>query len=396
MASAQTPKEKTDCEIVQQVLEGEKESFGVLVKRYQNLCCRLAGSMLGDFHNAEDVVQEAFIIAYENLERLSNPAGFAAWVAGITKNLCRNFLRDRKKEPVSVEDLANYGDEPSGSGDATAFRRELTQAVQRLMARLPEKYRHVLQLRYTEGYSCQKLADFLGLSRTATISRLFYARKRLTKMLQKEGWKTKPSREDRKMNNRTGFTLIELLIVVAIIGILAGIAVPNFLLAQTKAKVAQAQSELRTLGTALEAYHVDNNEYPVWLDGNFLEINPTSRRLASLTSPVSYVKTIPAKDPFQDRTQPETYDTYDYVDAESFARRGDLEPSYRSRGAVWRLCSPGPDQVNTYGGPVDMNSWDNPGYDYDPTNGVVSNGDICRVGSRSEYTGNYLYPNQVY
>ncbi|MCC5876390.1 MAG: prepilin-type N-terminal cleavage/methylation domain-containing protein, partial [Candidatus Sumerlaeia bacterium] len=68
------------------------------------------------------------------------------------------------------------------------------------------------------------------------------------------------------MKLRTGFTLIELLIVVAIIAILAAIAVPNFLEAQTRAKVARVNSDLRSLATAIEAYRVDNNDYPEGTD----------------------------------------------------------------------------------------------------------------------------------
>jgi len=64
------------------------------------------------------------------------------------------------------------------------------------------------------------------------------------------------------MRKKEGFTLIELLIVVAIIGILAGIAIPNFLGARTKAKVARAFSDMRTIGNAVEAYAVDEGKYP--------------------------------------------------------------------------------------------------------------------------------------
>lgn len=61
---------------------------------------------------------------------------------------------------------------------------------------------------------------------------------------------------------KRGFTLIELLIVVAIIAILAAIAVPNFLEAQTRAKISRVKNDHRSIATALESYAVDNNQYP--------------------------------------------------------------------------------------------------------------------------------------
>lgn len=198
------------------------------------------------------------------------------------------------------------------------------------------------------------------------------------------------------MMNRiqNAFTLIELLVVVAIIAILTGIALPNFLAAQTRSKVSRVKNDLRVLSLALESYRVDNQSYPMWQIHGIM-INPTSWRLLPLTTPISYMTQVPPRDPFRDKTQPLVYDTYDYVDAASFAESGDPEPSFRCRGADWRLCSPGPDLVNTYGGPSYMNSPDNPGYDYDPTNGTVSKGDICRVGPKSAYPGNQLYPDKV-
>src|SRR5690606_31388316 len=75
-------------------------------------------------------------------------------------------------------------------------------------------------------------------------------------------WQT-PRREAQISPVRSkGFTLIELLIVVAIIAILAAIAVPNFLEAQTRAKVSRVRNDMRTMATAAEAYRVDNNDYP--------------------------------------------------------------------------------------------------------------------------------------
>ena len=101
------------------------------------------------------------------------------------------------------------------------------------------------------------------------------------------------------MRKLSGFTLIELLIVVAIIAILAAIAVPNFLEAQTRAKVARAKADLRTLAVAAESYFVDNNSYPytlsvgtsIWMPagGN----PPNGDRCGGLTSPIAYITRVP-------------------------------------------------------------------------------------------------------
>ena len=95
-----------------------------------------------------------------------------------------------------------------------------------------------------------------------------------------------------------GFTLIELLIVVAIIGILAAIAVPNFLNAQTRAQIARVETDIKALSTALEMYRVDRGSYPGDhdLDNYFNNENG----LFKLTTPISYMATLP-RDPFVNR-----------------------------------------------------------------------------------------------
>lgn len=110
------------------------------------------------------------------------------------------------------------------------------------------------------------------------------------------------------MNNDTrgkrGLTLIELLIVVAIVGILSAIAVPNFLEAQTRAKVSSAHSDLRTVALALECYAVDNNAYPYaeiygatpWLIPAGFPHGSTDKP-GGLTTPIAYLTT-GADDPF--------------------------------------------------------------------------------------------------
>ncbi|HPO99342.1 MAG: prepilin-type N-terminal cleavage/methylation domain-containing protein [Candidatus Omnitrophica bacterium] len=180
-----------------------------------------------------------------------------------------------------------------------------------------------------------------------------------------------------------GFTLIELLIVVAIIGILAAIAVPNFLNAQVRAKVAHAQSDMQALSTALEMYNMDNNHYPYWVKPDGTYVNPLPARFYPLTTPIAYMSSVP-QDPFIygppgariNENQDAAYTTYDYVESRGsikFAGVTVLPPSRRC--AEWRISSAGPDGTNTYGNY----------YSYDASNGLRSFGDIVRTGPRMSF-----------
>lgn len=191
--------------------------------------------------------------------------------------------------------------------------------------------------------------------------------------------------------NRLGFTLIELLIVVAIIGILAAIAVPNFLNAQIRAKVSRAVSDMRNISLAMEAYRLDNNSVPPWRNNLGYPEGadvPNQIRYYRLTTPISYMSTVPV-DPFTSYLNQSDFDTwgfaYDYV--ETLSDFAGVQTN--CWGHEYRLNSWGPDMENGWGGnrywSGDLaNGCTNgvPQFLYNPTNGLVSFGDIVWVGQK--------------
>jgi len=180
---------------------------------------------------------------------------------------------------------------------------------------------------------------------------------------------------------RRAFTLIELLIAVAIIGILAAIAVPNFLNAQTRAKVARAVSNMRTVSSALEAYYLDHNTYTRWA---WDTTDPRTHYggFRDLTTPIAYITSESAFiNPFKARTQVGTHladgrELDPFFELGTWFAKSEKEYIIQYPNNVWLLESSGPDFGDDY------NAADFPreGIVYQPSNGVISRGDIFRGG----------------
>jgi type II secretion system protein G len=202
------------------------------------------------------------------------------------------------------------------------------------------------------------------------------------------------------MPRNHGFTLIELLIVVAIIGILAAIAIPNFLEAQTRAKYARARADTRTISTALEQFHVDNKRYPAG-GVQSPEAETQWQRLVVLTTPVQYLTSLPI-DVFDVDPQPPASnyvvpgpgnDPYNY---ENLVNHPDCGPRIDDHlfndghspldGSRYKVLTPG---VARDPFPV---RWSLP---YDPSNGTVSLG-VVGFTDRGEIEGLIFNYNNIY
>jgi len=163
---------RSDAELVQQTLAGDREAFGVLVERHRRTVFALALSHGLQAAEAEDAAQETFIRAFSSLAELREPAAFARWVYGIAGHVRIDRARAAKRRPETNnhEQLPERPDlglpEGLDPNHAEAFRA---------ITALPEDQRVVVTLRYLEGLSPKEIAERLGEPRGTIRSRLHHA-----------------------------------------------------------------------------------------------------------------------------------------------------------------------------------------------------------------------------
>jgi RNA polymerase sigma-70 factor, ECF subfamily len=167
-----------DVELVRRVLAGERDCYASLVRRYQEALFRHALGMVGDSDAAADLVQDSFIKAYTSLGSCQEPARFGGWVFRILRNRCHDYLRDRRRQSVSLDEEALVA-APCDNPHSHLDRVTLGQALESALARLPESQREAFLLKHVEGCSYDEMTEMLGASISALKMRVLRAREAL-------------------------------------------------------------------------------------------------------------------------------------------------------------------------------------------------------------------------
>ena len=159
----------TDEEVVGHVLAGETELYEVLMRRYNQRLYRVVISILRDADETEDVMQEAYVRAYQHLSQFEGRAAFSTWLTRIAVHEALARLRQRERVQQFSSD-ANEGEIPASPGspaldpEQTMSKAEISRMLEEAVLDLPEQYRTVLMLRDVEEMSTSETAATLSLS----------------------------------------------------------------------------------------------------------------------------------------------------------------------------------------------------------------------------------------
>src|SRR5919202_1609315 len=186
--SSMVDDDRDDAMLVALVLAGEREAFGPLLRRYTPSVLRLCQRLVGSLTEAQDVAQEAALLAFLGLQRLQEPTRFGAWLHAIAAHVARTVLR--RRHVISLDAL-DEGTAQNASWLAAlptpedvAAARDLHDAIIAALNDLSVVNREAVIGYYIDGYSYRELAMLLGVPISTIKGRLFFGRRQLRRVLQ--------------------------------------------------------------------------------------------------------------------------------------------------------------------------------------------------------------------
>ena len=173
-----------DNTLIYRAQNGDEEAFADLMREYYAYVYAIVGEIVDNAHDAEEVVQDAFLNAYQGLGQLEDATKFKSWLAEITRNCARQWLRKQRDETVSLDEVNEQTLQTEDSPDEQLMQLEQRELIRRTIETLPQKDREIARAFYLEGASYDELTNTHGLSYSAIASRLSRAKRQLSKRLQ--------------------------------------------------------------------------------------------------------------------------------------------------------------------------------------------------------------------
>jgi RNA polymerase sigma-70 factor (ECF subfamily) len=177
-----------DLEVIQQVLQGKKQAYAVLVDRYQHYVFTLVMRYVPKREEAEEVAQDVFIKAYRYLADFRGQSKFSTWLYTIVNTTCISFLRKKREQAVSVEQdhLSAIAERHGVNDKASDYseRRSEKQMMDMAIGQLPDMDAQIITLFYQHEQTLEEIGKVLGLTSNHVKVRLFRARSKLKEILQ--------------------------------------------------------------------------------------------------------------------------------------------------------------------------------------------------------------------
>ncbi|MDA8156902.1 MAG: RNA polymerase sigma factor [Actinomycetota bacterium] len=190
-------RQESDEELVAQTKKGGLTAFENLVGRHQKKMLNIAFRMCGNYEDACEIVQDAFLAAYKGIGRFEERSGFSTWLYTITLNQTRNHMKKAStlsarrehslNEPLLSEDGFIQADMVSNKPSALEVleKRDLREIIQQCVSGLDDEFREVLVLRDIQGFAYAEIAAMLRIAEGTVKSRLFRARDSVKNCLKK-------------------------------------------------------------------------------------------------------------------------------------------------------------------------------------------------------------------
>ena len=173
-----------DDTLVYRAQTGDEGAFAELMREYYPFVYAVVIRIVNNSHDAEEVVQDAFLNAYRGLTQLEDTTKFKSWLGKIAQNCARNWLRKQRDDTVSIDEVSEQMLQTQDSPDERLIRLEQRELIRRTMETLPQKDRDIAHAFYLEGASYDELTSTHELSYNAIAFRLSRAKRQLSKRLQ--------------------------------------------------------------------------------------------------------------------------------------------------------------------------------------------------------------------
>ena len=181
-----------DKALISAAIAGDQDAYKRLMKKYHGAISHLVMRMIGNQDDVEDLTQEAFIKAFNSLASFNHEFAFSTWLYKIASNNCIDYMRKRKLRTISIDRPSPASDsdhqyeipDSSNIPDQHILKSQQTQAIQKAIDALPDKYRTVIVMRHQEERSYEEIAVALDLPLGTIKAHIFRAREMLYKQLR--------------------------------------------------------------------------------------------------------------------------------------------------------------------------------------------------------------------